>query len=238
MEQPTVSIVMVSRGLWDMTKQALEGLIFTMSDPWELIFINNGGDQETHEGFNEIAPTWAWNYFTGYHYHKYTRTVSLAAAWNRGYKLAQGDYLLYSNNDIVFYQYGWWDQIKERLNPSDLSLVGIQEMTWYKFRFVEGSLFAMHSATAAALDEGAGRLFDTRFKLSCEDVDLSHRALKAGLRIGQVEGLQPKYLVHIGHQTIQSLAGQEDLQAKMHAARLALCKKYGVEPLVADGPED
>ena len=227
MSESTVTVVMVSRGLWEMTKQALEGLIFTMSDPWDLVFINNGGDPETHEGFKEIAPSWSWNFFNGYQYHKYTRTVSLAAAWNRGYRMATGDYVMFANNDIVFYQYGWWDQLKDRL-VGGLDIVGIQEMTWYKFRFVEGSLFALHGATAAALDEGAGRLFDNRFKLSCEDVDLSHRALEAGLKIGQVERLQPEYLVHIGHQTIQSLAGKEDLLPKMHASRTALCKKHGV----------
>lgn len=236
MSESKVTVVMVSRGLWEMTKQALEGLIFTMSEPWDLVFINNGGDPETHEAFNEIAPTWAWNNFVGYQYHKYARTQPLSAAWNKGYKLASGDYVMFANNDIVFYQYGWWSRFQEKLTAGNLDIVGIQEMTWYQFRFVEGSLFALHRDTAMVLEEEKGRLFDHRFKLSCEDVDLSHRALKAGLRIGQVEGLQPEYLVHIGHQTIQSIAGKEDLQTKMHAARTALCKKHGIDPWVNDAP--
>ena len=233
MSESKVTVVMVSRGLWEMTKQALEGLIFTMSDPWDLVFINNGGDPETHEEFNEIAPTWAWNFFEGYQYHKYTRTVPLAAAWNRGYKAASGDYVMFANNDIVFYEWGWLDRFFAALEGG-MSIVGIQEMVWGKFRFVEGSLFALPMTVAQALEEAGGNLFDTRFKLSCEDVDLSHRALKAGLRIGQVEGLQPQYLVHIGHQTIQSLAGKEDPQAKMHEAREALCKKWGFDPQTGD----
>jgi len=230
--RPVVSIIVVSRGLWDLTKQSLEGLIFTMSQPWELIFINNGSQDETKEAFEKIAPTWAWSNFMGYQAHHYKKTVSLAAAWNRAYKMAQGDYVLFANNDIVYYSHGWWDILRGRLDAG-LDLVGIQEMTWYRFRFVEGCLMLAKRATLDALLE-KGKVFDTRFQLGCEDVDLSERFLRAGLKIGQVTGLQPNYLVHIGHQTIQSLAGKEDTLAKMHEGRIRLCKKYGHETQVND----
>lgn len=234
---PTVSIIVVARGLWDMTKQSIEGLIFTMSEPWELIFIDNGSKDSTPGEFARIAPMWKWPNFLGYQFHQYQRAQSLARAWNMGFSLATAQdppppYILFANNDIVYYQHGWWDKIRATLD-GDLALTGLQDMSWYKFRFIEGSLLAARTATLQALEDG-GKLFDERFKLSCEDVDLSERAQRAGLKIGQVPGLQPELLVHIGHQTIQSLAGQEDLLSKMHAARKALCAKYGYPEQVND----
>jgi GT2 family glycosyltransferase len=141
---------------------------------------------------------------------------------------------VFANNDIVFHKFGWWDKMKAALD-NGLDLVGIQEMTWYKFRFVEGSLFAARSETLEALQIKEGRLFDGRFKLSCEDVDLSERFLRSGLSIGQVHGLQPEYLVHIGHATINHKATQGDgLYDKMHESRRELCKKWGYPEKVED----
>jgi glycosyltransferase involved in cell wall biosynthesis len=231
-QQPVVSIVVVARGLWDLTKQSLEGLIFTMSQPWELIFINNGSQDETREEFERIAPTWTWANFMGYRAHHYKKGVSLAAAWNKGYTLAEGEHMLFANNDIVYYKHGWWDILRQSLDAG-MHLVGIQDMSWYRFRFIEGSLLLASRSALSTLAEGK-RIFDTRFQLTCEDVDLSERFLRAGLRIGQANGLQPDYLVHIGHQTIQSLAGKEDTLAIMHESRVRLCKKYGYEPQVND----
>lgn len=240
MSETQVSVIMVSRDLWDMTRKALETLIFTMSAPWELIFINNGSKDETRKAFEAIAPTWKWQYFNGYQVHHYARPVSLASAWNRAWGMRSPSvrYALFANNDIVFHKFGWWDRMREALDPSagsgqGLALTGIQEMSWYRFRFVEGSLLAARTETLAGMEED-GRLFDPRFKLSCEDVDLSERFLRAGLEIGQTHGLQPEWLVHIGHQTLQKFGPTEDLVGKMHDARRALCKKWGYPEQVGD----
>lgn len=232
--QPEVNVIMVSRDLWEMTKKALETLIFTMSVPWQLIFINSGSTDETREGFEEIAPTWSWQNFSGYQVHHYKRAVSLAAAWNKAWGMADPSvrYTLFANNDIVFHQYGWWDQFQALLDGG-MDLVGIQDMTWYRFRFIEGSLFASRTGTFKAMEEN-GKLFDNRFKLTCEDVDLSERFRRAGLKIGQVNGLQPEYLVHIGHQTLQHFGATEDLIGRMNASRRALCKKWGHPVRVED----
>lgn len=234
--KPQVNVVMVGRGLWPMTLKALEGLIFTMSAPWKLVFVDNGSEDETREQFKKIAPTWTWQHFCGYDkvFYPAGRPVSLSAAWNRAFGKCDPDaeYTLFANNDIVFHQAGWWDRFQQLLDDG-FSLVGIQEMTWHQFRFVEGSLFAARTSTFEALAE-KGKVFDQRFKLSCEDVDLSHRALKAGLKIGQAHGLQPDFLVHIGHQSLQHYGATEDLLTLMHAAREELCKKWDVPVQVND----
>lgn len=231
-----VNVIMVARSLWDMTHKALGTLIFTMSAPWKLVFVDNGSEDETRSEFKQIAPTWVWDRFNGYDkvFYPRGRGVSLSVAWNRAFDKVDKEvpYTLFANNDIVFHKFGWWDRFQEAVDAG-LDLVGLQEMTWYQFRFVEGSLFAARTSTFEALKED-GKLFDPRFKLTCEDVDLSRRALQKGLKIGQVIGLQPDWLVHIGHQTLHHYGATEDLQGKMHASRRALCRKWGVPEKVED----
>ena len=162
MSNPLVSVAVVGRDLWPMTQQSLEGLIFTMSVPWELVFITNGSTDKTKEVFEQIAPTWKWHFFEGYLAQHYKRPVSLAAAWNKAYKMISpsAQYVLFANNDIVYYQAGWWDRIQQALDGG-FQLTGIQEMTWGRFRFIEGSLFAARREHFEAVTED-GRLFDTR----------------------------------------------------------------------------
>jgi hypothetical protein len=221
-----------------MTLKSLEGMIFTADVPWRLFFYSNGSTDDTAGQFNRIAPTWAWQYFCGYQFLHRTNGYSLAAAWNDAFnrlgRTTEGhsEYTMFANNDIEYYKAGWMSRLIQMLDGG-FDLAGIQEMTWYRFRFVEGSLLVARTATLEALKED-GRLFDIRFKLSCEDVDLSHRFLQAGMRIGQAHGLQPEYLVHIGHQTINAVGAQEDLVGAMHTSRRALCKKWRVPQQVED----
>lgn len=233
-----LTVIVVSRDLWKMTQKCLETMIFTADVPWRLFFYSNGSVDETKQSYPPIAKTWNWQYLCGKNHRHNPKSIPLAAAWNDAYKRAmsveQTEYVMFANNDIEFYKPGWMSKMISMLE-SGLDLVGIQEMTWYKFRFVEGSLFVAKQSTLDAMSIKPGKVFDTRFKLSCEDVDLSERFLRAGLKIGQVEGLQPGHLVHIGHQTIDKFA-QEDggIIEKMHASRRVLCKKYGFDSQVED----
>lgn len=234
MEQTKVNVIVVSRGLWEMTRKMLETLIFTADVPWALQFLSNGSTDETEKEFNRIAPTWKWQYFCGYKAYFKEQSISLAAAWNLAYRYATpAEYTIFANNDIVFHKSGWMSKMLNYLDEG-YHLVGIQEMTWHRFRFVEGSLFAAPSEVLETLKMSKTQVFDTQFKLSCEDVDLSERALRLGLKIGQVHGLQPDYLVHIGHQTLSAFGPTEDLVSKMHASRRALCRKYGYDEREAD----
>lgn len=238
MNQPLVNVIMVGRDLWPMTKKAIEGLIFTADVPWALHFFSNGSTDETVEEFNEIAPTWNWQYFCGYKFSHRDDPISLAAAWNAAYRYMpaewDAEFTMFANNDIVFHKAGWMSQMLERVR-SGFHLVGIQEMTWYRFRFVEGSLFVARTETLERLKLSTYSVFDSQFKLSCEDVDLSERALRAGMKIGQITGLQPDYLVHIGHQTLHHVKHFESgLGEVMHESRRALCRKYGYDEKVED----
>lgn len=234
--QPRVNVIVVSRDLWQMTRTMLEGLIFTADVPWFLHFYSNGSEDETEEEFNKLAPTWVWQNFCGYKATFRERPQSLAAAWNAALRYMpdkETPYTLFANNDIVFHKSGWMSQMVDRIDQG-LGLVGIQEMTWYRFRFVEGSLFMVPTTVLNTLKRSKYQVFDTQFKLSCEDVDLSERFLRAGLDIGQV-ALQPEWLTHIGHQTINEVGRSgENVMAKMHASRRLLCKKYGYDAQIED----
>lgn len=232
---PLLNIIMVGQDLWPMTQKALEGLIFTADVPWALHYFSNGSTDETVEAFNTIAPTWKWHYFEGYKFSHRDAPMCLASAWNEAFRRMpyEAEFTMFANNDIVFHKAGWMSAMITLVRQG-LDLVGIQEMTWYRFRFVEGSLFVARTATFEALKMSSIQIFDPKFKLTCEDVDLSERALRAGLKIGQIIGLQPEYLVHIGHQTLNHVGASKDVVKMMHDSRRYLCRKYGYEEKVTD----
>src|SRR5690606_22026866 len=108
------------------------------------------------------------------------------------------------------------------------------------FAFVEGSLFAFPTHFRDEFDLGGESypvVFDERFSLSCEDVDFNHRVQQAGYHTIQVNNppLQPLWLQHIGHQTIETMKGtDEDIVRITHENRLLLCEKWGVPERIND----
>lgn len=232
--QPKLNVIVVSRGLWEMTRTMIVGAIFSADVPWFLHFYSNGSEDETEKEFNKVAPSWTWGDFCGYKASFREKPISLAAAWNAAYRYLPepAEYTMFANNDIVFHKAGWMSKMIKRLD--EVHLTGLQEMSWYRFRFIEGSLFVARTETLEVIKMGKHVLFDTDFKLSCEDVDLSERFLRAGLDIGQTHGLQPDYLVHIGHQTLNAVGATEDTYGKMHTSRRALCRKYGYDERIID----
>lgn len=236
--KPDVHVIVVARGLWEMTQKSLEGLIFTADRNWSLTFMSNGSEDKTVESFEAIAPTWSWQYFCGYKFIAMKRHEALSAAWNRCFRYGEreAEYTIFANNDIYYHKAGWMSRLIETLEAG-ADLTGIQHMSWYKFAFLEGSLLAGRTETFRKLVQPGTKykLFDTRFKLSCEDVDLCHSALMLDMSLVPTQGLQPDWLVHLGHQTINAV-GQTDKKIldRMHEARRELCRKWGYEERIED----
>jgi hypothetical protein len=121
-----------------------------------------------------------------------------------------------------------------------MGIVGIQHMSWGPFGgFVEGSLFTFPASFKEEFnltpDETRVSVMDESFAFIC-DVDLNHRVQKAGYKTIQVTGpaLQPAWLQHLGHRTIQDLQLKEDFVRITHDDRVKLCIKHGFDPQVVD----
>lgn len=232
--------------LWDLTVKSINGILNTVKNfKYELIIIDNGSHSPEYSMqlkgssvlWNEMYPNVEGSRILRFDEHK-----RLSEAWNEGINQADGEYIVLANNDIVYHQEGWLDRMLDTFGDT-IGIVGIQHMSWYKFAFVEGSLFAFPAAFRDEFnikdDEDDIRkyvLFDERFELSCEDVDFNKRVQDAGYSVMQVNHppLQPTYLQHIGHQTINSLAHHTDIVRITHQARIALCEKWGITPEIND----
>lgn len=244
-----LSIVMVYRirsdefrDLWKITLNAIDGILKTADRDFELIVVDNGSITMEYASelaqramvFDKLCP-----YVKGFKHFRIEEPAALSKAWNLGVYQADGDYVVMSNNDIVFHEIGWMSRLIEPFSFPNrkIGIVGIQHMSWYMAGgFVEGSLFAFPASFKEEFDlretpevEDYPIIFDEQFQLSCEDVDLNLRVQKAGYETIQVDNppLQPRFLQHLGHRTQQTMAGFEDVIEISHESRVKLCRKYG-----------
>jgi len=253
-----LSIIVVFRirsqkdhALWDLTAKSINGILETADQDYELIIIDNGSlGSEYTEALVRSSGVWGllFPHIQGTRIIRMDRPESLSKAWNTGVHQADGEYIILANNDIVYHQKGWMTRMIEPFDWEDrrIGIVGIQHMSWYKWAFVEGSLFAIPTSFREMFDlrevpeendPPYAVVFDEQFTLSCEDVDFNYRVQQAGYETIQVTGpaLQPTYLQHLGHRTIQSLSGTyENIITITHENRVRLCRKYGYPDQVVD----
>lgn len=249
-----ISIIMVFRiidpafrELWDVTTRCINSLMATPDVDYELIVIDNGSHDATYaESLHTYALLWKkmqFAHFMGFRQLRFNEVVPLAKAWNEGIHQADGDWLMLANNDIVFFEAPWMSRMIEPFSWPDrkIGVVGIQHMSWYKFAFVEGSLFVIPASFREEFnisdDEDRAEIFDDQFTLSCEDVDFNHRVQMAGYEVIQVNDppLQPRFLQHLGHRTVSTLQGTRENYIKLsHQNRVRLCEKWGFPPQIVD----
>lgn len=232
--------------LWDMTLKSYRGILETADQDFELIIIDNGSHDQSYA--DELKQeTSIWNLYNplieGIRILRFDSQEPLAKAWNVGIGQADGNYIMLANNDIVYYENGWMSRMIEPFSMinRNIGIVGIQHMSWYKWAFVEGSLFVFPREFIDKFklsdSETYPKIFDEQFTLSCEDVDFNARVQEAGYEVIQVTNpaLQPRWLQHLGHRTIQSLAGtDENIIEITHENRIRLCRKYGVDERIID----
>lgn len=258
-----ISIVVVFRilgeefnDLWELTGKSLNGINRTADEEYEIIVIDNGShDSRYADTLNRSSTLWGEMFplIRGIRILRFDDHVSLAKAWNTGVHQADGDYLMIANNDIVYHEQGWmsrmlepfsWDE-EERLNrliENEVGIAGIQHMSWRYFAFTEGSLFVFPKRFVEELaiedaDTPYPMVFDEQFTMSCEDVDFNYRVQKHGFATIQVDhpALQPHWLQHLGHRTINTLAGTDESIVNLtHENRIRLCEKWEFDPVVND----
>lgn len=234
--------------LWNLTLKSYRGLLDTADQPFELIVIDNASHSDIYaQELKRITSTWNVinDKIQGFRLLRFEEHQSLAKAWNVAIGQADGEYILEVNNDIVYYESGWMNKMIELYEQhSDMGIVGVQHMSWYKWAFVEGCIFMFPNRLVNELKLGDSEdeshypiVFDEQFTLSCEDVDFNARVQAAGYQTVQVTNpaLQPLYLQHLGHRTMQTMAGTpENIIDISHENRIRLCRKYGYDERIID----
>jgi len=176
MDKVDVSIIVpcywLNEDLLLMTQRCLESILVGEHLEVELIVVDDGSPlkAELGDAIQIVLP----------------ENQGYAAAVNAGLDAANGEYLVISNNDIVFIQPDWLEQLLKPLKEgAGISTIrttepdGWQTEDKYEENAKFGSLWAMTRATYEALGP-----LDERFgKGYGEDLDYWHRARNAGIRI-------------------------------------------------------
>ena len=251
-----ISIVMVFRlvseevhELWAITQKCINDILVTADTDYELIIIDNGShDSKYIDSLKRTHVLWGEHhrFIQGTRLFRCDEHVTLSKAWNTGINQADGEYIMLANNDIYFHS-PWMTRMIEPFQWPNrkIGICGIQHMSWRFFSFTEGSLcvlpasfreeFDLRKTDELYKDKPYPVVMDERFMYIC-DVDLNHRVQLAGYECIQVNNppMQPKYLQHLGHSTINTLAFREDYLKNAHQDRIDLCNKWGFEPVIED----
>lgn len=82
-------------------KESLSSLIENTDYPTEIIVMDNGGNPDDSEYLLSLSRR---RFISTY--VRYAENMSFAFAWNQGFRLATGDYVCFTCNDI-YYERGW-----------------------------------------------------------------------------------------------------------------------------------
>jgi GT2 family glycosyltransferase len=201
------SIIIPVHNKANFTKLALEGLSFNPSS-YETIIFDNASTDNTEEVVRSfIRPQNPINYI------KSSENLGFAKSNNEALKQAQGEYILFLNNDIRVdgSRTGWILSLIEK--AEDGSLVGAngallnsnfefvkegKNLERTKYWYLSGWCLLGKRSTFNKLDLGDGQVWNEKFgRAFFEDVDLSYRASKLGIPMKEVN----VPVTHFGHTT-------------------------------------
>lgn len=246
------SIVILSCNELAFTRGCVESILEKTTEPFELIFVDNGSSDGTPDYVRSLRLTNATLICNA-------RNLGFSAGVNQGIRASGGRQILLLNNDVVVTS-GWLARLLAALyGDPKIGLVGprtswpecpqwvhpsppLEELDRFAAR-----LAAAHGGQVEDVDELVGfcllirretidqiGLMDEQFGLGqCEDKDYCRRSRTAGFR--NVIALDA-YVHHFGHRTF--VGNRIDSALLMRENKAKLDRKYetGPEPRRAPGP--
>lgn len=238
-----VSIVTLSWNAPQYTKMALESIAKYTSEPYEVIVVDNGSNEETLSMLRQIDDSHVRVLYNA-------KNRGFGGGNNDGIAAADGEYILILNNDVIVTD-GWLDRLLDPFDriphlgvsaPRTNKIVGQQQVVDATYNDVE----AMHqyAADRAAVQEKRGFLtdraigfclcidrkvieqiggFDERFAVgNFEDDDFSIRVRAAGYEIYVCDDV---FIHHFGSQSFK--ANNIDYASTMQSNWAKFAAKWG-----------
>ena len=118
-ERPLVSIVMLTYNALDYTKMAFESIKANTDHPWEIIFVDNASTDGTKKYLRKLQ-TQHDNVTVVFN----TENRGFSAGNNQGVEKANGEYVLFLNNDVLVNK-GWLQNLVAAMEKDDgIGMVG------------------------------------------------------------------------------------------------------------------
>lgn len=184
--QPLISVILTTRNNLDYLKPCIESLLKQKYKNYEIIVINQGGNDKTKEFINSLnSPKLRYKYL------KYFGKFNHSLGRNEGIKLAKGDIITCIDGDIIFnknylkniaYTFSKNRNIFYECNKIQLKNIPKSFSILSNLLKIE-KIYQSYGATQAMIFTNFGKLkYDKRFEGAyCFDDELRERAKKNGL---------------------------------------------------------
>lgn len=183
-EDPIVSVVIVTYGDGEMALSAVEALLVNTAEPFELIVIDNASPDETAELLQArlIGATIVAN----------KDNVGFARASNQGAELARGTYLCFLNAD-AFVQPNWLPPLVNALERDDSVGAAAPLFLYPDGRVQEAGSAVDAKGVAISIGDGEDAAsFENRFRRTIDYGSAACLLVRADL-FEEVEGFDPAY---------------------------------------------
>ena len=176
-----VSILVNGRdGLESLTAPCIHSILSTARVPYEIIGLDDGSKDATYEFFLKNC-------------HKAIRTggIGCGAARNIGLQHAEGDHIMFLDNDIVLDRPGWLSILLAECGKPNVGIIGPfltnERSKWALPRSRDGLIDVDETAGACLLFPRSTfdklGMIDPAFSRRGDDTDYCFRAKLAGLRV-------------------------------------------------------
>lgn len=219
---PHVSIVIIAHNRLDMTKDCLNS-IKSNTNSYELIFVDNASDDGT--------PEWVSKYFPRAKLIRNDDNLGVPKARNQGIRASTGNYIVMMDNDCVVSN-GWLGDLFSPMK-SGASITGIEAWVLDGNKMPvrkcvsQGESFGYLGGACClykrSVFEGVGLLDEGFSPAYFEDVDISLRAQKMGLRLAWIPTPKIQHREHatlVYSQKTFSYQGAMGQSAERHRGKL------------------
>jgi len=231
-----ISIILLCFNKWNFTKSCLEDLSKLPSDKFEIIVVNNGSSDETYDELEKFRRR-----LSNLKILHMRENMGFAKGCNRGYEAAEGDYVMFINNDIrVKSNDDWVSRVLPECAPMTIigPTGGMVDPTSFRFlyetndankqiNYLVGWLLLSKRETWDALMLPTNTFkgpFDESFFVYYDDTDLSFRCKDRGIQLKIV----PVPVFHFGKVSSKQL----NTNALYLQAKEVFLRKWGVSDTI------
>ena len=216
-----VSVVVLCYGHWDLTNNFLKSFFQWLDYPCELVVLDNGSPDNTWQELQKVSEGWEHLWLEDYQILHVDENLGVPAGWNYAIRHTKGNYILISNNDMVFQSPFLTPMLATLKGNPIVGCTGWFHMVWSGIPFIEGSCWMIRRDVWDVVGE-----FDEIYSPgTMEDVDWQVRMREKGWVEKWTPGIR---IDHIKHQSRGGIIGPPTVARNKEI----FCRKFNLDPSI------